>query len=72
MGTTRQPETMGTEPSKEPRLATDRDHTETIERVRRALDGLSYGSVEITVHDGRVVQIERKERVRFNAGHSKS
>ncbi|EUJ11231.1 Uncharacterized small protein (DUF2292) [Methylophilaceae bacterium 11] len=24
-----------------------------------------YGSVEITVHDGRVTQIERREKVRF-------
>lgn len=32
--------------------------------VRRALAGLRYGSVEITVHNARVVQIERKERFR--------
>jgi hypothetical protein len=25
----------------------------------------STGTVEITVHDGRVVQIERKEKIRF-------
>ena len=36
----------------------------------RALRGLRFGSVEIVVHDGRVVQIERRERVRFDpAGH---
>lgn len=32
--------------------------------VRQALIGLRYGSVEITVHNARVVQIERKERFR--------
>lgn len=32
--------------------------------VRRALTGLRHGSVEITVHNARVVQIERKERFR--------
>lgn len=32
--------------------------------VRGALNGLRYGSVEITVHNARVVQIERKERFR--------
>lgn len=26
-----------------------------------------YGSIEITVHDGRVTQIERREKVRFEA-----
>ena len=32
-----------------------------------------YGSVEITVHDGRVTQIERREKVRFEhkASHLK-
>jgi hypothetical protein len=38
--------------------------------VLRALRGLRFGSVEIVVHDGRVVQIERRERVRLGAaGH---
>jgi hypothetical protein len=38
--------------------------------VLRALSGLRFGSVEIVVHDGRVVQIERRERVRLPpAGH---
>lgn len=34
------------------------------EAVRQALAGLRYGSVEITAHNARVVQIERKERFR--------
>ena len=45
---------------------------ETLESVRKALAGLSYGSIEITVHDGRVVQIERKERIRFGTGNGKT
>lgn len=32
--------------------------------LAQALAGLRYGSVEITVHNARVVQIERKERFR--------
>lgn len=36
------------------------------ERIVHALRGLRYGSVEIVVHDGRVVQFERRERVRFD------
>ena len=35
----------------------------------RALEGLRFGSVEIVVHDGRIVQIERRERVRFETDH---
>lgn len=30
-----------------------------------AVESLSYGSVEIVVHDRRVVQIERREKYRF-------
>ncbi|HEY3346266.1 MAG TPA: YezD family protein [Nitrospirota bacterium] len=34
-------------------------------RILRAVRGLRYGSVEITIHDSRVVQVERREKVRF-------
>ena len=36
-----------------------------VNRIVGALDGLRYGAVEVTVHDGRIVQIERKKKVRF-------
>ena len=32
--------------------------------IARVVRGLRYGSIEITVHDGAVVQIERKEKIR--------
>ena len=38
--------------------------------VLRAIRNIRYGSVEITIHDSRVVQIERKEKRRF--GHTNS
>jgi hypothetical protein len=38
---------------------------EVSRRVLEAIGTLRFGSVEVTVHDGRVVQIDRKERVRF-------
>jgi hypothetical protein len=34
--------------------------------VRKALEDLRFGSVEIVVQDGRVVQVERREKVRFD------
>ena len=37
----------------------------TIGRIRDLVNGLEYGSVQITVHDGRIAQIERTERKRF-------
>jgi|GEM_PF-2485504 len=38
---------------------------EVIREVARAIEQLRYGSVEITVHDSRVTQIERREKTRF-------
>lgn len=37
-----------------------------LSQILSALQGLRYGAVEITVHDGRVMQIERKEKFRFD------
>ena len=34
------------------------------ERIARVISELRYGTVEITIHDGRVVQIERTEKIR--------
>jgi hypothetical protein len=36
------------------------------EQIARALHGLRFGSVEIIVHDSRVVQIERTEKLRLD------
>ena len=33
--------------------------------VQQAVRGLRFGSVEVLVHDGRVVQVETREKVRF-------
>jgi hypothetical protein len=38
----------------------------TTKKILAALRGLKFGSVEITVHEGRIVQIERKEKLRLN------
>jgi hypothetical protein len=43
----------------------DRDETTWVETLLDAVRQLRFGSVEITVHDGRIVQIERKEKLRF-------
>lgn len=49
------------------RNATDASGQEEIVAViLRALRAIEYGSVEITIHDSAVVQIERTEKVRFN------
>ena len=34
------------------------------ERIASVIGDLRYGTVEITIHDGKVVQIERTEKIR--------
>lgn len=36
--------------------------------VEEMLEGLRYGTIQLTVHDGRVVQIDRTERRRLDRG----
>jgi hypothetical protein len=38
-------------------------------RILQSINGLEYGTVQIIVHDGRIVQIERTERKRFDSEH---
>ena len=40
--------------------------------VLAQVEGLQFGVVQITVHDSRVVQVERTERVRFDAAMGRS
>ena len=41
------------------------DHAGILQEIRNALLDLKFGSVEITLHNGQVVQIERKEKIRL-------
>ncbi|ANE47830.1 hypothetical protein SY83_17760 [Paenibacillus swuensis] len=36
-----------------------------LKRIIANLEGLEYGSLNITVHEGKIMQIERTERRRF-------
>jgi hypothetical protein len=39
---------------------------EWLELVRRQVSSLKFGTVQITVHDARVTQVERVEKVRLD------
>ena len=42
-------------------------HSQAVEQaILLALKGIRFGSVEIIIHDSKVVQIERKEKTRFD------
>lgn len=38
-----------------------------IATLRRQIETMRFGVVQVVVHDGRVVQIERTEKIRFDA-----
>lgn len=42
-----------------------------LKRIIWKVQGLAYGTVQITVHDGQIVQIDRTERSRFDVLKSK-
>lgn len=39
---------------------------EILDKVRAALGKIKYGSVEIIIHDSKIVQIESRERIRLD------
>jgi hypothetical protein len=59
--------TMSTNPSS-PDAESARLIEQSLESVREALGGLRYGHVGLTVHEGRVVQIDVTEKRRFKSG----
>lgn len=41
-------------------------HSDITAKLLEAISGIKYGSVEIVIHDRKIVQIERKEKVRLD------
>ena len=48
----------------------NQDETALLRDIQQALRGLRFGAIEITVHNGQVVQIERKEKFRPQSGQA--
>jgi hypothetical protein len=44
----------------------DHGENEILRRIANAINGVRFGSVEVVIQDSRVVQIERKEKFRFD------
>lgn len=40
---------------------------QVLHEIERAIREIQFGSIEITLHEGRVTQIERREKVRLTA-----
>lgn len=41
------------------------------QEILKAIAAIQYGSVEVTIHEGRVVQIECREKRRFGAENAR-
>lgn len=53
-------------------IALRQDPSQEILRVVEELrQGSGFGSIEIVLHEGRITQIEKREKLRFNADNSK-
>lgn len=62
---------MTTDSGLEHKIAATGDHakkipTEVAQEILRAVASIEYGSIEIVIHDNRVVQIECREKIRVN------
>ncbi len=55
-----------TSTAQEPTSPDNTPAQKTVAEILRAIENLRYGSIEITVHEGRITQIERREKVRLN------
>ncbi|QOV19012.1 YezD family protein [Blautia liquoris] len=46
-------------------MAEDRVSAEELKQIRQLIESIRYGSVTVVVQDGRVIQIEKNEKIRF-------
>lgn len=50
----------------------DEAHRRLTQKILHALQEIRYGSVEVIIHDSRIVQIERKEKIRIDRDSSRT
>jgi len=48
--------------------AEPQNHEQILLRIAHAINGVRFGSVEVVIQDSKVVQVERKEKFRFDKG----
>jgi len=59
--------------STQQRVIQSQEHNQDIaDKILLAIKDLRFGSVEVVIHDSKVVQIERKEKIRIHTNSSKT
>jgi hypothetical protein len=51
---------------------TAQNFDEIVRQVAKAIQALRFGSVEVTVHEGRITQIETREKLRIGTVNQKT
>ncbi len=59
-------------PHQQTNALADEGTRQVTQQILRALQEIRYGSVEIVIHDSKVVQIERKEKIRIETDSSRT
>ena len=59
--------------STQQRVIQSQEHNQDIaHKILLAIKDLRFGSVEVVIHDSKVVQIERKEKIRIDTNSSRT
>jgi hypothetical protein len=59
--------------SAQQRVIQSQEHNQDIaHKILLAIKDLRFGSVEVVIHDSKVVQIERKEKIRIDTNPSRT
>ena len=59
--------------SPQERVIQSQEHSKEIaNKILLAIKDLRFGSVEVVIHDSKVVQIERKEKIRIDTNSSRT
>jgi len=45
---------------------------DVLEDIRNQLQDIQFGSLEISIHNGKIVQVERREKKRYGKGDNAS
>jgi hypothetical protein len=53
-------------------IQSQEDNQDIAHRILLAIKDLRFGSVEVVIHDSKVVQIERKEKIRIDQNSSRT
>jgi hypothetical protein len=53
-------------------IQSQEDNQDIAHRILLAIKDLRFGSVEVVIHDSKVVQIERKEKIRIDTNSSRT